>query len=107
MSCTASLSKSKKWFNRLPKKLDQGLEEVRRSTCCEIDVVGWGVYIVEGPNVAVITLLTGIFMTVCGVGSIVYSVVCEDVSGGFAIGAFAVALWAAWVAALFFNWKKQ
>jgi hypothetical protein len=107
MSCTSSLIKSKKWFNRLPKKLDKGLEEVRRSTSTEIDVTGWGIHIIEGPNVAAITLLTGIFMTICGMGSVVYSVVCDDVSGGFAIGAFVVALWAAWVTALFFHWKKQ
>ena len=69
--------------------------------------MGWGIYIIEGPNVAMICLLTGIVMTLCFVGSIVYAFVVRDVAGGFSIGAFLVALWAAWMAALFFQWKQQ
>ena len=110
MSCYASersLSKGKKWFNRLPKKLEKGLEELRRCTSSDIDITGWGIHIIEGPNVAAMTLLTGIVMTLCGIGSTIYSIICKDVSGGFAIGAFMATLWASWMAALYFQWKKQ
>lgn len=56
---------------------------------------------------AMMSLMTGIVMTLCCIGSTVYAVVMGDVSGGFSIGAFVVALWAAWMAALFFRWKQQ
>ncbi len=110
MSCCSSeysLSKGKKWFNRLPKKLEKGLEELRRSTSSDIEITGWGIHIIEGPNVAAMTLLTGIVTTLCRACSIIYSIICEDFSGKFAIGGFMVTLWASWMAALFFQWKKQ
>jgi hypothetical protein len=98
MSCYASgrsLSCGTKWFQRLPKKLQTGLEEMRRGSESSEDVTGWGIYIIEGPNMAMMSLLTGFVMTLCCVGSTVYAVVMRDVSGGFSIGAFVVALWAA------------
>jgi hypothetical protein len=94
-------------FQRLPKKLQKGLEELSRTTGSSEDVIGWGIHIIEGPNVAMMSLLTGIIMTLSGVGSTVYAVIGKDVSGGFSIGAFVVALWTAWMAALFFRWKQQ
>jgi len=110
MSCThseASLSRGKKWFNRLPKRLERGLEELRRSSNIEMDVTGWGIHIIEGPNVAAIAFLTSVVMVLCGIGSTVYGVVRKDVSGGFAIGAFVVAMWGSTMATLFFQWKQQ
>jgi hypothetical protein len=110
MSCYGSersLSRGTKWFQRLPKRLQTGLEELRRSSESSDDVTGWGIHIIEGPNVAMMSLLTGIVMVLCGIGSTAYAVMMRDVSGGFSIGAFVVALWAAWMAALFFQWKRQ
>jgi hypothetical protein len=110
MTCYASessLLRGTKWFHRLPKRLQKGLQEMRRSSESSEDVTGWGIHIIEGPNVAMMSLLTGIVMTLCCVGSTIYAIVMRDVSGGFSIGAFAVALWAAWMTALFFQWKRQ
>jgi hypothetical protein len=110
MSCYSSeqaLSRGTKWFQRLPKKLKRGLEEMRKSSESSEDVTGWGIHIIEGPNVAMMSLLTGIVMTFCCAGSAAYAVVMRDVSGGFSIGAFIVALWAAWMTALFFQWKQH
>jgi hypothetical protein len=102
-----SLSRGKKWFNRLPKRLEKGLEELRRSSDAEIDVVGWGIHIIEGPNVVAMTCVTSVVMVLCGIGSTVYGVLMKDVSGGFAIGAFIVAMWASSMATLFFQWRQQ
>lgn len=110
MSCChseRSLSRGKKWFNRLPKSLERGLEEIRRSSSADADVMGWGIHIIEDPNVAAMTFVTSIVMLICGVGSTVYAIIMNDVSGGFAIGAFAVALWASSMTTLFFQWKLQ
>lgn len=110
MSCThseASLSQGKKWLNRLPKRLIAGLEETRRKSATDIDVEGWGIHIIEGPNLAAMTLVTSCFMVLCGVASTVYAVRMGDVSGGFAVGAFVVAAWASWMTTLFFQWKRQ
>jgi hypothetical protein len=110
MSCYASersLSRGTNWFQRLPKRLQKGLEEMRRSSESSEDVTGWGIHIIEEPNVAMMSLLTGIVMSFCCLGSTVYAVIMRDVSGGFSIGAFVVALWAAWMTVLFFQWKRQ
>lgn len=110
MSCChseRSLSQGKKWFNRLPKKLERGLEEIRRSSSADTDVMGWGIHIIEGPNIAAMTFVTSVVMLLCGIGSTVYAVIMKDVSGGFAIGAFVVALWTSSMTTLFFQWKQQ
>lgn len=110
MSCYASersLSRGTKWFQRLPKRLQKGLEEMRRSSEGSEDVTGWGIHVIEGPNVAMMSLLTGIIMTLCCVGSTIYAIVMRDVSGGISIGAFVVALWVAWITALFSQWKRK
>jgi len=44
------------WLNRLPKKLDRKLEDVRRVTPTDDDVLGWGILVIEGLNKALVTL---------------------------------------------------
>lgn len=72
----------------------------------EDDVRGWGILIIEGPNKVAMTWLTGIVVTLSGVVSVVYAVVKNDVSGGFAIGAYVIAFWVAWMTAFYFQWKE-
>jgi len=96
-----------KWLNRLPKKLGTKLEDVRRSTPTDDDVLGWGILVVEGLNTALVTFLTFLMLILSGVISVVYSIWKNDVSGGFAIGAYIAALWAALITALYFQWKRE
>jgi len=95
-----------KWLSRLPKKLDRKLEEVRRMTPTDDDVLGWGILVVEGLNKALVTLLTFSLLLFSGFITIVFSIWRDDVSGGFAIGVYIVALWAALITALYFQWQK-
>ena len=94
------------WLNRLPKKLDRKLEDVRRVTPTDDDVLGWGILVIEGLNKALVTLLTFLVLLFSGFISVIYSIWRNDVSGGFAIGAYIVALWAALITALYFQWQK-
>jgi hypothetical protein len=100
-----SLQKTK-WLNRLPKKLDRKLEDVRRTTPTDDDVLGWGILVIEGLNKAFVTLLTFFFLLFSGFISVAYSIWRSDVSSGFAVGAYTVALWAALITALYFQWQK-
>ena len=95
-----------KWLNRLPKKLDRKLEDVRRVRPTDDDVLGWGILVIEGLNKALVTLLTFLVLLFSGFISVGYSIWRNDVSGGFAIGAYIVALWAALITALYFQWQK-
>jgi hypothetical protein len=95
-----------KWLNRLPKELDRKLEGVRRVTPTDDDVLGWGIFVIEGLNKALVTLLTFLVFLFSGFISVGYSIWRNDVSGGFAIGAYIVALWAALITALYFQWQK-
>jgi hypothetical protein len=95
-----------KWLSRLPKKLDRKLEEVRRMIPMDDDVLGWGILVVEGLNKALVTLLTFLLLLFSGFITIAFSIWRDDVSGGFAIGAYIVALWAALITALYFQWQK-
>jgi hypothetical protein len=95
-----------KWLSRLPKKLDRKLEDVRRVTPTEDDVLGWGILVMEGLNKALVTLFTFLMLVLSGFVSVGYSIWKDDVSGGLAIGAYIVALWAALITALYFQWQK-
>jgi len=70
------------------------------------DVLGWGILVVEGLNKALVTLLTFSLLLFSGFITIVFSIWRDDVSGGFAIGVYIVALWAALITALYFQWQK-
>jgi hypothetical protein len=63
-----------KWLNRLPKKLDRKLEDVRRVTRTDDDVLGWGILVIEGLNKALVTLLTFLVLPFNGFISVGYSI---------------------------------
>jgi hypothetical protein len=96
-----------KWLNRLPKKLDQSLEEIRRTTPTDDDVLGWGILVVEGLNKKFVTWVTLFMILLSGAISIWYSIWQNDVSSGFEMGAYIVGLWAALITALFFQWQTE
>jgi len=76
-------------LRRIPKKLH-----------CEISCgndpnnhpVGWGIYIVEGFNWAVIRHYTLVALLVLSLLTIFWSILQQDVSGGMGIGQFSVAV---------------
>lgn len=55
-------------------------------------VIGWGVYIVEGPNWHALAVLTILFNILSLLIALIYSVVTSDVSSGFAVGSFFLAV---------------
>lgn len=97
-----------KWINRLPKKLHESLEEVRRKQQPGDDtlVLGWGILIVEGLNKLAVSLLTLLVIVLSGAISIWYTVWARDTSSGFAIGAYIVAVLVALTTALYYQWEK-
>ena len=75
------------WTQRTPKKLAQMLNYPSSKP-----VIGWGVHIVEGPNWHAFTLLIIIFNFLSLLIAFIYSVVKIDVSGGFAVGSYFIAV---------------
>jgi len=97
-----------KWINRLPKKLHESLEEVRRKQQPGDDtlILGWGILIVEGLNKLAVSLVTLLVTVLSGAISICYTVWARDTSGGFAIGAYIVAVLVVLTTALYYQWEK-
>jgi hypothetical protein len=83
------------------------LQDVRRVTPTDDDVLGWGIHVIEGLNTALVTFLTFLMLVFSGTISVWFSLWKNDVSGGFAIGAYIVALWVGFITALFFQWQKE
>jgi hypothetical protein len=100
-STEASLRKDK-WLKGSLKKLNERLEDVRRSTPTDDDVLGWGIHVIEGMNVALVSLLTVLVLLFSGGISVGYSIGRKDVSSAFAIGAYIETDWVAFVTALYF-----
>lgn len=75
------------WTRRTPKKLVQMLSYPSPNP-----VIGWGVQIVEGPNWCALVVLTVIFNVLSLAISSIYSAATSDVSSGFAVGSFFLAV---------------
>jgi len=82
-------------LNRLPKKLDQSLDGNSNS--------GWGIYIVEGPDWYVISLLVAVIFLASGFFGVLWSVLRHDLQGGFAIASYLATLGTAAMTAFFFR----
>lgn len=76
------------WMNRTPKKLDTRIEY---GTGVE-PIIGWGVHLVEGPNWMAFSIVSEIVLVMSLLLSVVYSVFTRDVSAGFTMGAYLVAV---------------
>lgn len=75
------------WTHRTPKKL----KEMLRYQNDLVDVIGWGVHIIEGPNYLAIALLVAISLLLSITLALAYSLTTHDVSGGFTIASFFLA----------------
>ena len=75
------------WVNRSPKKLRQRIEYGSGTH----PAIGWGVHIVEGPNWVAISVVSQIVLFLTLILSVLFSVLKNDVSAGFAMGAYVVA----------------
>ncbi|MCJ1395077.1 hypothetical protein MMC18_007958 [Xylographa bjoerkii] len=76
------------WSNRVPKKLNS---EIRYGDGVE-PVIGWGVHVVEGPNWVAFSVLSEIVLLLSGVLALGWSLLARDVSAGFTVGAYVVAV---------------
>ena len=97
------------WINRLPKKLHESLEEACRKQRPGDDapVLGWGILIIEGLNKSALSWLTLLVIVLSGAISVCYAILARDTSGAFAIGAYMVAVLAALITALYYQWEKE
>lgn len=75
------------WTKRTPKKLVQMLDYPSPDP-----VIGWGIHIIEGPNWHALGVLTMIFNVLSLAIASIHSVVRSDVSSGFAVGSFFLAV---------------
>ncbi|KAL2859366.1 hypothetical protein BJX68DRAFT_261805 [Aspergillus pseudodeflectus] len=92
------------WLNRFPKKTCSPLERERGAAGQR--VIGWGIRINEGLNLTMISLL--VLVTLLGVGAtvVIYAVTMSDNNSAFALGAFLVAVFAAYLGHQYFTWKQ-
>ncbi|KAL3444255.1 hypothetical protein BJX65DRAFT_311033 [Aspergillus insuetus] len=92
------------WINRFPKKTRSPLERERGAAGQR--VIGWGIRINEGPNLAMISLL--VLVTLLGFGATVaiYAVTTSDNNSAFALGAFLVAVFVAYLGHQYFTWRE-
>ncbi len=67
---------------------------------------GWGIYIIDGPNWFTLSCVFLSILVITGVFSLLWSVVKGDISGGFAIGAYLVAVATAVLTVLFYAWTS-
>lgn len=93
------------WLNRLPKKLDEKLENACLRTRPDGELIlGWGVLVIEGLHKRRISRLTATIVALSIVVSVAYSAGMKDLSSGFAVGALLVGCWTLFITALYFEW---
>ena len=84
------------WVNRIPKKLNTKLEYTGSAQ----PAIGWGIHIVEGLNWHALLAVVGFTIILTLLTAVIYSVVCHDVSAGFGISSYLIAVLAIVVAIL-------
>ncbi|MCJ1380772.1 hypothetical protein MMC17_003881 [Xylographa soralifera] len=90
------------WLHRLPKKMNHSL-----LNSSEELVTGWGLHIIEGPNWVAIWTAAFCVTFVSGVVSTLWSVLRNDVSGGFGIGSWLVSASTLGMMAYFSKWSQE
>lgn len=91
------------WYTRLPKKLGRSMT-APGSRGVEW---GWGVLIVEGPNMVVISGIAFGVITASLVTGIVYGIVAANAGAGFSIAQWMVAVVGAAVSVLYYSVVEQ
>jgi hypothetical protein len=75
------------WTKRIPKKLAGTLKDPSADPA-----IGCGVRIVEGPKWHALAILTIIFNAISLAVALMYSAITSDISSGFAMGSFLLAV---------------
>ena len=95
-------------LNQLPKKLKRELRHHRDQLSTKIEpVIGWGVYIGEGLDWAMITLAFSAGLAFSVVTSIIYGSVKNDVQGGTGLGALMVSIVAIYTTLISLSWDPD
>jgi hypothetical protein len=100
-------SSTRKWLQRLPKKLWPSLLGAYRNADHTKDVMGWGVHIIEGPNRKAITWLCILLLLISVTVSVLYARLKGDTAAGFGIGAVIVSSGALLMPAFYLQWKEE
>ncbi|MCJ1438964.1 hypothetical protein MMC27_008354 [Xylographa pallens] len=90
------------WLRRLPKKMNYSLLNASEEL-----VTGWGLHIIEGPNWVAIWTAAFCVTFVSGVFSTLWSILRNDVSGGFGIGSWLVSALTLGIMAYFSKWSQE
>ena len=90
------------WLRRLPKKMNYSLLNASEEL-----VTGWGLHIIEGPNWVAIWTAAFCVTFVSGVLSTLWSILRNDVSGGFGIGSWLVSASTLGMMAYFSKWSQE
>jgi len=98
-------------LNLLPKKLGTRLSCVSNPLTTGLNPepaapVGWGIYVIEGPNWPIIRLWVFGGLHIIGVISVLWCTLRHDVQGGMAIGALLVALLVAYITVKVYGWSE-
>lgn len=91
------------WVERLPKKLLQRLEY--RNTWDP--AVGWGIHIIEGPNMLAITLILTVMLLLTCLFCILWTTARHGaISDAYGMGSFIMALLSVGLATFYFYWQQ-
>ncbi|KAH6635867.1 hypothetical protein F5144DRAFT_159885 [Chaetomium tenue] len=91
------------WGNRIPQKLHRSILQVGMGD--EL-VVGWGVHIIEGLNKSTVLVCSLVGLVISGIVAVVWTVVRDDVQGGFGIGAWLTSVQAIVVMLVITKWLE-
>jgi hypothetical protein len=101
------LTRTSRWLNCLPKRLEEQLLSRRRSCEPNMIVSGWGIHIEEGLNEEGLACIALILLICSGLLGLVYSVKLGDVSGGFTVAAYIATVLGVTISALCFRWRQR
>jgi hypothetical protein len=102
-----SLTRTTRWLNCLPKRLEEQLLSRRRG--CEPDIIvsGWGIHIEESLNEEVLAFIVLIILICSGLLGFIYSVKMGDVSGGFTVASYIATVLGVGTSMLCFRWRQE
>ena len=75
------------WSGRLPKKLNESILQSNEPL-----PIGWGILIIEGSNKRAVLWITVVIVILSIFASITWTVMKQDIQGGFGLGAWMVSL---------------
>ena len=91
------------FLRRLPKKL--GCSIVSEGGPVDL-AFGWGVHIIEGPNMVTLSCVVFVGLLLSFVVSVVYTIIAKTQEQGFSIGQWLLTVFMAAMSALYFHWSE-